>query len=318
MDRAVPRLSGMRIGRTQSVLGVLGAALAVGMVPACSGSESGSGRSAVAPSYQDNEASAMDKGSAGSPPVAADQRSSGGQSDTAGGRPDTPATERKLVRTARLELTAVDVKDAALRARNIATSGGGFAGNEETRENSASLTLRVPADRMGTVLHQLAGIGEVTLREESADDVTEQIVDVESRLANQRESVERVRGLLARAATVGEIVQIEAELTSREAELESLQARREALAGQVDLATVTLYVTKRSASPSPVDSSTGFLDGLAAGWDALLVTLSGLLTAIGAMLPFLAAIGIPAGLVFLLWRRAKRARVAAETPPSTP
>jgi hypothetical protein len=290
---------------------VLGAALAVGMVSACSGSDSGPGRSAVAPSYQDNEASAMDQGSAASPPRPGDQRATGGQ-------PETPATERKLVRTARLELTAVDVRDAALRARNIATAGGGFAGNEETRAESASLTLRVPADRMGTVLDQLAGIGEVTLREESADDVTEQMVDVESRLANQRESVERVRGLLARATTVGEIVQIESELTSREAELESLQARREALASQVDLATVTLYVTKRSAPPSPVDSSTGFLDGLAAGWDALLVTLSGLLTAIGALLPFLAAIGIPGGLAYWLWRRAKRSRVTAEAPPNVP
>lgn len=47
-----------------------------------------------------------------------------------------------------------------------------------------------------------------------AADVTEQLVDVESRIATQRASVERIRALLARAASVSEITSVESELTS--------------------------------------------------------------------------------------------------------
>jgi len=223
------------------------------------------------------------------------------------------ATERKLVRSAKIGLTAPDVKSAVDQARQIAVMAGGFTGAERTEYKSASLTLSVPADKLDAVLGQLTSVPGTTVktREQTAQDVTDQTVDVEARLATQRASVERVRALLARATSVSEITSIEGELTSRESELESLQRRRDSLAGSVAMSTVTLSVKTESAPVAPPDRS-GFLGGLAGGWDAFLGFGGGLLTVVGAVAPFLLLIGVPVAAV-VWWFRRRRPAPAAPT-----
>lgn len=222
------------------------------------------------------------------------------------------------MQTARMELTVPDAFDAIARARAIAITAGGFTGQEESRDNKASITLRVPADRFDSALDQLAKLGKVTVQHKQADDVTEQVVDLDARLATQRASVDRMRALLARAASVTEIAQIESELTRREADLESLQGRRNTLGGKVALSTVTVMVTKEGP-PAPVveEAGTGFLDGLDGGWGAFGAFLNAIATAFGALLPFLVALGIPVGLWFH-FRRRRRKPLPPPPAPETP
>jgi hypothetical protein len=114
--------------------------------------------------------------------------------------------------------------------------------------------------------------------------------------------------LLARANTVDEIVRIEQELTTRESELESLLQRREALGGQVAMSTVTMTFSKNTttaATPPEDDEATGFLAGLSDGWHAFLDAGAVTLQVVGAVLPFLLVLGIPAALA-LRWRRRRR------------
>lgn len=221
-----------------------------------------------------------------------------------------------------MELTVPDAFVAISRARSIATSAGGFTGQEESRDNKASITLRVPADRFDSALEQLAKLGKVTVQHKQADDVTEQVVDLDARLATQRASVDRMRALLARASSVTEIAQIETELTRREADLESLQGRRNALGGKVALSTVTVMVTKEepAAPPGQVaeEAGTGFLDGLDGGWGAFGAFLNAIATAFGALLPFLVALGIPLGLWFYFRRKRRKPAPPPAPAPETP
>ncbi|MCP3799030.1 DUF4349 domain-containing protein [Allokutzneria sp. A3M-2-11 16] len=217
--------------------------------------------------------------------------------------PNSISPQRQLIRTARLELKAADVAEAVGRGKDAATRAGGFAGAEETRESRATLTLRVPSDKLDPVLEELAKLGEVTVRDVRSTDVTDQLVDTQSRIASQKASVERVRALLERANTVGEVVQVEGELTRRQAELESLQKRLESMSNQVAMSTVTLAVTRTGAPPPKADS--GFLSGLASGWNALLAFGSALLTGIGAVLPFAVLLAIPV-LALVIWLRRRK------------
>jgi hypothetical protein len=225
--------------------------------------------------------------------------------------------ERKLVRSARLALTAPDVKAAVDQARQIAVGAGGFTGAEQTNSSSATLTLSVPADKLDTSLGQLAALSgtTVTSREQTAQDVTDQTVDVEARLATQRASVERVRALLARANSVSEIASVEGELTTRESELESLERRRDALAGSVAMSTVTLSVSGVAPPPAPANSGGGFLGGLAGGWVAFLAFGGGVLTVLGALAPFLLVLGTPAVAVFWWFRRRRAVSPVAPVEP---
>lgn len=224
------------------------------------------------------------------------------------------ALSRSVVRTAELTVRAADVPAATERAGAVARAVGGlvFGSTSDRDSGTASLTLKVPTDRLDGVLADLARLGTEVDRRVESTDVTGTVADVESRLANQRASVERVRGLLARAATVGEVVTVEAELVRREAELESLQARSRVLADSAALATVTLrLLTPGAALPADRDDQLGFLGGLAAGWEAFLRGAVLALTVLGAVLPFAVPVGL-AGLVWLRLRRRARRPAARE------
>lgn len=226
--------------------------------------------------------------------------------------PQAGATDRKLSRSARVELTATKVVDVVAQARGIALGAGGYTGQESTAEESATLSLAVPADKLDPVLDQLSHLGSsLVKRELNTQDVTEQVVDVEARLTTQRKSVERIRALLSQATSVSDITSIESELTSRESTLESLEQQRNSLAGSVAMATVAMSI-RSVAAPAPVaEDHSGFLGGLAGGWDAFLTFGGGLLTVLGAIAPFLLVV-VP--LAWLGWRLNRRRRPVKPEP----
>jgi len=227
-----------------------------------------------------------------------------------------PGVDRKLIRTAELELVASDVAKVASGAREVAVNRGGFAGQEEVRNTTASITLHIPSDQFDKAIAELSGLvppENISSRRMTSEDVTEQLVDVESRIITQRTSVERVRALLAKAQTVDEIVRIESEVTRREADLESLEKRRETLAGRVGLSKVTVRVSKGDQAPASEDDGS-FLAALAGGWDAFLTAGGVVLQVLGATLPFLVVLGIPGVFLFRYWRRRQAAGQAAGQP----
>ena len=178
------------------------------------------------------------------------------------------------------------------------------------------MTLRIPAAKVGTVTDQVAALGTVRSRNATSQDVTQQSIDVASRLVSQKASVARIRALLARATKISDIVLIEGELSSRESALESLEAQLKGLNDAVDLATVTVALSPQGAPiTKPVTTHAGFFGGLDRGWTAFTGALVVALTVLGAMLPFaalLALIGVP---TLLLWRRR---RPALPAPAPTP
>ncbi|MBP2339550.1 hypothetical protein JOF41_005728 [Saccharothrix coeruleofusca] len=228
------------------------------------------------------------------------------QGSAKAGEVDPAARNRQLVRTARVDLRAGDVADALARVKDVGAAQGGFAEREDSSRDRASVTLRVPADRLDAALKAVDELGvEVTRREVRTEDVTDQVVDVEARLASQRAGVDRVRALLERAGSTAEITQVEGELTRRQSELESLQRRYDALKGQVALSTLTISISRAEATAGPVaEDRPDFLTALAGGWGALVDVAALLLAALGAVLPFAVVLGVPGGV--WLWLRRKR------------
>lgn len=199
------------------------------------------------------------------------------------------AARAALIRTGDLTVRVDDVRTAAQEAARVASGAGGSVQAEERsgddRGGSALLVLRVPPTAFDAALGRLADLGEELDRRTGTQDVTEQVVDLESRIATQRASVARVRALLDRADDLGDVVLVEGELTERTADLEALQARLAALAEQVDLSTITLRLDGTDR-PLPVGTAPGFRDGLSAGWNALVAAGRLLGAAVGALLPF--------------------------------
>jgi hypothetical protein len=173
------------------------------------------------------------------------------------------------------------------------------------------MELRVPADKFATVVDQLSKqLGTEEQRQISTEDVTEQTVDLDARIAVQQARVDSGRRLLAQAKSLNDLVMLEKEVATRESDLASLQAKKRRLADLTALSTISVsLLSPQAAAPKQADPS-GFLSGLTGGWKALVTSLGVLLTVIGALLPWVLAIGLPAWIGWLLFRRFRPGRPA--------
>ncbi len=310
--RPAPALAGVLLAAALAVTGCSGAG-------GDSGGSLADDKAAVAPAPGQegarDEAAARDGGAKPGAP--------GGSAD--GAPAATPkVTADHVVRTASLTVRVKDVPKALEEARTAAEDAGGYVGDETTRRDAEGhehtrVVLRVPVAGYAEVLAGLEGAGELVERRAKAEDVTDQVVDVDSRVASQRASVARVRELMDRATKLSDVVTLEGELSTRQADLESLLAQQTSLKDRTGLATITLSLSGAPADPGGKDDDgPGFVDALAGGWDAFVTVLRWLTVAIGAVLPFAAL----AALLVLLWVKAlrpllRRRRQAGDVAPAT-
>jgi hypothetical protein len=295
--------------------------MAVLITAGCGSSDSSdSGAPAAGPVPAQNEQGGADQ------KAPADTQAGGstqGGGNTPARAPDKlPPDQRQIIYTGTITVQPDDVNAAANAAIATAQAAGGLVGGDnrtvsDTRAE-ARVTLRVPAEKFTSVVTDLAKLGKELSREVKTEDVTEQVVDVTSRIATAQASVDRVRALLARATTLGEIVSLEAEVAKREAELESLKARLNKLTSLAAMSTITAVFVKDAPAPraeEPEEDPSGFLAGLKGGWNSFTSSLEVLLTVLGALLPWFVALGIPVlVLVTLLRRTATRRQPVTATP----
>ncbi len=229
-------------------------------------------------------------------------------------------SEREVIRTAELEVRVDDVPGASEEALAVVEAAGGILAGQRSDlsgDARAVLTFEVPPAAFLRVLADLAGLGDLEQRRVGSDDVTEQVVDLEGRLAATQASVDRLRALLADAADVPQVVAVEGELARREGELESLTGQLRSLRAAVDMATVTVTLHPgpgATGRPGQPDDDPTFADGLRTGARALAAGATAAATAAGFALPFLAAgaaVGLPARWAWRRWARPRRAVPAA-------
>lgn len=237
---------------------------------------------------------------------------SAGAKDSVGRNTDRAPTltVNRIIRTASLTVQVKDVPKALDEARTTAENAGGYVGDETTTRGSQGrertrVVLRVPTEKYDEVLTDLQGAGKLLDRTAKARDVTDQVVDVDSRITSQRASVARVRELMDRATKLSDVVTLEGELSSREADLEALLARQASLKDRTGLATITLSLTETPVTRAAKDDTPGFVDALAGGWHVFVTMLRWIALALGAALPFAAVAALAA---FLWWRVVRRRR----------
>jgi Domain of unknown function (DUF4349) len=240
----------------------------------------------------------------GEPPAEA----AGGNSGDTGGIAGGALVDRSIIYTGLITVQVADVEEAAAAATAVAERYQGFVGGDRRTASSedraqATLILRIPSDSFAVAVADLAGLGEELSRELQTQDVTEEVVDLETRIAGAESSVERTRDLMERARSIDDIVRVEAELSERETALASLQARQRELSDLTALSTITATLLAPAAERAEPDEDSGFLGGLASGWRGLTGTAGVLLTVLGVLLPWLVALGLPVAAGWWLVRR---------------
>ncbi len=180
---------------------------------------------------------------------------------------------------------------------------------EDSSRPTTELTVRVPADSFQELLDSLADLGKVTDQSTNAQDVTQQITDLDARIAALETSIERLTELMEQATTTEDLLSAEEMLTQRQAELDSLTAQLEYLRDQVTMSTLTVTFTTRESSGGPSFS-------WAEAWENLLYSLYSMVNFLVIALPWLVVALVVFFAVRWLVRRRRRRR--SQTPAASP
>ena len=168
---------------------------------------------------------------------------------------------RLLIRRAEMRLDDVeDPERVARRVTAMTAALGGFVEQSRESEGSIHIKVRVPANLLETAMDSVATLGKVDKRQVSADDVTEQVVDLNARVATRRAVRDRLRALLERASSIEDVITVERELARVQGELDLLERRLEYLRGNSSMAQLDVEA-RRKRIPGPLGAV-----ALALGW----------------------------------------------------
>jgi len=212
--------------------------------------------------------------------------------------------DQKIIKTGEITVEVPDVPSALGRVRAMAVELGGYVGGSQsgTRDESATLTLRIPADRFEDALSRLHQLdGDVVVEATREDDVTTAVVDLEARLANLQASEAQYRTLIAKAVKIEDILAVQVRLDEVRGQIEQLQAQHKELTGLADLSTLTVTLV-----PSALQQTAGSWDPGKTVSDAF-AALVGVAQSVGNGAIWFAIVWLPAlivlGIVLLLVRR---------------
>lgn len=230
----------------------------------------------------------------------------------AGGGPQalssTGLIDRKIIRNATVEITVDDVLAAVKHVEDAALAAGGFVSSSTVnvqdlprpqgsdpdqptpKRQTATVTLRVPAESFASVMNRIRGIAkEVTGESSNASEVTEEYTDLQARLRNLQSIEQQYLQLLGRAEAISDIVMVQDRLNSVRGEIEQVQGRINLLDNLTDMATITVNISP-PPPPEKADTQPGWARQ---AWDDAWETSSEILRQIGV-------VAITAGVV-LMW-----------------
>ncbi len=175
---------------------------------------------------------------------------------------------RDVIFTGDVVVAVTDVAAATTKAtQTIQALGGTVFGQQTTGTPPQTyLIFKVAPADFQTALDRLGSLGELRNQNITADDVTERVVDLKSRIITAEASVVRLRELLVSAADINNIVAIETQLLERETQLETLRGQLRTIEQQVALATIYLTITEATTQPGirvQVTAYPGHDDGVA-------------------------------------------------------
>lgn len=195
---------------------------------------------------------------------------------------DELATDtRKLIKEGNMRFRTGNIDETYKLVLNSLEKYKAYISDENkfnySSQSGYDLTIRVPADNFDKLIEEIMSkvdIKDLENKSTSMNDVTEEYIDVETRLRIKKESEEKLLQLQQNARNIEETLKINEQLTILRSEIESIEGRMKYLNSQVDYSTLRIsFYVKIKYSQRFVDE---FSDGLRNGWQIFLYVLTGL------------------------------------------
>ncbi len=186
----------------------------------------------------------------------------------------SPTADKKIVKEGRMGIRVGNIAQARENVTSLVSKYDGYYSNESYNDSHAQLSLnlviRIPNQNYEAFISGLenAHNGKLLYKEIDAHDVTEEFLDIETRLANKRTYLARYRELVKRANTIKEVLEVEQQVRMLEEEIESAEGRLRYLGNQVSYSTLDLNLSEEVEYVSGDKESawSRFKDSVATGW----------------------------------------------------
>ncbi len=164
---------------------------------------------------------------------------------------------RKVVYAASLGLRVANLKVAQESIGRIIESRDGFV----QRSALQSVIFRVPPAQFEGALDDLEKLGDVTARNVSASDVTEQYVDLELRLDVAESSRQRLKEILEKTGELKDVLEVERDIRRLTEEIETMKGKLRVLQDKIEMTTISVQLEERQPvhpGPSPRRTNSPF------------------------------------------------------------
>jgi len=160
-------------------------------------------------------------------------------------QPSPETLSRLVIRTGTMNMVVKDIKDSINKIIKYAQDKGGWVVNSSLTEvetvPSGFVTIRVPSENFDEALTYFRGLAiRVTYEGTQGQDVTEEYVDLESRLRNLEATEAQLLKIMERSGKISEVLDVQRELTKVREDIEKTKGRMQYLERSVKMATITV------------------------------------------------------------------------------
>ena len=221
---------------------------------------------------------------------------------------------------AALELEVEDLETVLDTVRLLTESHNGFVATEKTRKNSGFITIRLPQRVFHETVAEIEELGELQSRDLQGQDVTEEYVDLGSRLVNLENQEQRLLEIMEMGTTVESVLKVENELERVRGSIESIKGRLNYLESRVELATITVYLNLKEEEPEPTFAwfpEVNWSIPVRAGLSVISSIAQGMITITIVLLPFL-VLGIAGRRGYMYYRARNTSQPGIEVEEEKP
>jgi len=171
---------------------------------------------------------------------------------------DPSPQDQKIIRTADIRLEVSDVRKSAEEIAAIADSVNGVVQSSSVNagagnQYSGTVTIRIPSDTFKNIVSRIESLGKLTSSSVSAEDVTEEYVDLTAQKNALENQLTQYNRILSLAVNVSEILEVQKEIERVQVDLDRISGRMKYLDSRISFSTITV----RMSEPAAVVTSTG-------------------------------------------------------------
>lgn len=154
---------------------------------------------------------------------------------------------RRIIYEAEINLVVKDVSVVESQIAALLKEHQGYVAESaidrtQGEELSGRWRVRIPVERFDTFLDAVAKLGVAESRKQTAQDVTEEFVDLEAQISNKKKLEERIVELVNnQSGEIKDVIEVERELGRVRGEIEQMEGRLRYLTNRAELTTVSIF-----------------------------------------------------------------------------